>query len=169
MYYEINKLNWIGIIIWISIIIIVNIIIYIKDHNFIMVFILQAYVVIFLFYTQGWSWWGGDTPSQPNVLSRVGHKWSKPLILPSNLVIIGQKLHFVLILKKKIGTICLIMSYFVSIAHIMYHLDLFCLTKFYYPHVCYLWYISSWSMTFLVYQSLTKSIKNIFDLFLELE
>ena len=90
-----------------------------------------------------------------NFTLQFGHTWSKTT--------------FRLNIKRKISTIRLIMSYFILIAHIMYHLDLFCLTKFYYPHVCYLWYISSWSMTFLVYQSLTKSIKNIFDLFLELE
>ena len=48
---------------------------------------------------------GGFPPS--NVRSRVGNFWSKPSIFPPDLVIIGQKICFVLNLKKnkKLGKI----------------------------------------------------------------
>ena len=52
------------------------------------------------------------------------------------------------------------MSYFVSICHILSHLVLFCLIKSYFPLICVIYgMFFSWSMTFLVGQSLTKSIK----------
>ena len=52
------------------------------------------------------------------------------------------------------------MFYFISICHILSHLVLFCLIKSYFPLICVIYgTFFSWSMTFLVGQSLTKSIK----------
>ena len=52
------------------------------------------------------------------------------------------------------------MCYFVSICNFLSHLVLFCLIKSYFPLICVIYGMSfSWTLIFLVGQSLTKSIK----------
>ena len=103
---------------------------------------------------------GGEGFSPPNVRSRVGHFGSKPQISHPSWSKLVQKIRFVLKILIKIGTICLILSYFVSIGHILSHLVLFCLIKSFSSLICVIYgtYLS-WSRTFLVGQLLTKSIK----------
>ena len=89
---------------------------------------------------------GGGLPSA-NVCSRVGHRWSKSPILPNNLILIDQINMLCLDIFLKSGTICLILSYFVSIGHILSHLVKFCLFQSYFAHImCYFWYLFSWSI-----------------------
>ena len=59
-----------------------------------------------------------------------------------------QKICFNLTFLIKIGTICLILSYFVSIGHILTYLVKFCLFQSYFAHIMsYLWYFFSWSIS----------------------
>ena len=54
---------------------------------------------------------------------------------------------FLVIYLFWIVKICFIMSYLVSIGHILSHLVLFCLFKSYFTLImCYLWYLFSWSI-----------------------
>ena len=73
----------------------------------------------------------------------------------------GQKNTFRLYFNfSKFDTICLKLSYFASIGHILFDFILFCLIKNFFPLICVIYgMFFSWSMTFLVGQSLTKSIK----------
>ena len=88
--------------------------------------------------------WGGFPP--PNVRSRVGHFGSKPQISHPSWSKLVQKIRFVLNFLLKIGTICLILSCFVSIGHILTHLVKFGLFQSYFTHIIsYLWYFFSWS------------------------
>ena len=89
---------------------------------------------------------GGGLP--PNVRSRVGHFGSKPQISHPSWSKLVQKIRFVLIFLIKIGTICLILSYFVSIGHILTHLVKFCPFQSYFAHIMsYLWSFFSWSIS----------------------
>ena len=71
----------------------------------------------------------------PTPQPRFGHYW--------------LKIHFVLFKNKK-GTICLILFYFISIAHTLSHFVKFDQFQAYFVHImCYLWYLFSWSFILL--------------------
>ena len=83
-----------------------------------------------------------------NIHSRVGHFGQNLQFSPLTWSKLVQKLRFVLNFLIKIGTICLILSYFVSIGHILTHLVKFCLFQPYFTHIMsYLWYFFSWSIS----------------------
>merc|ERR1712055_735506 len=77
--------------------------------------------------------------------------WSflvKTTNFPTELVKIDPKNTFRLYFLIKIGKICLILSYFLLIGHILTYLVKFCLFQSYFDHIMsYLWYFFSWSIS----------------------
>ena len=86
-------------------------------------------------------WVGGLPPHPSNDHSRVGQSWLKPPISSLNWSLLVKKSCFDFIFLNNV------MSYFVSIGHILSNLVKFCLFQSYFAHImCYLWYLFSWSV-----------------------